>query len=152
LPIPTSHCSFAQPAGFALVPVLLSAIQNLASINTTICLHTVHAQKTIIDSFYQKLNMSYSDLQEGVYYLVRSENEDLIELVSVLMQTNSAVLLRSYLPEEEDFFVLKTDDIEVIEELDESVAEKFFDVYEEEEEIFNDEEIFEEESMNPESE
>jgi hypothetical protein len=89
--------------------------------------------------------MSYSDLQEGVYYLVRSENEDLIELVSVLMQTNSAVLLRSYLPEEEDFFMLKTDDIKVIEELDESVAEKFFDVY-------GDEEIFDEESMNAESE
>ncbi len=113
--------------------------------NTTICLHAVHAQKTIINSFYQKLNMSYSDLQEGVYYLIKSGDEDLIELVSVLMQTNSTVLLRSYLPEQEDFFVLKTGDIQIIEELDEAVAEQFFNVYEEEE-------ILDEESVNAESE
>ena len=77
--------------------------------------------------------------------MVKSGDEDLIELVSVLMQTNSTVLLRSYLPEPEDFFVLKTADIQIIEEIDEAVAEQFFNVYEEEE-------IFDEESVNPESE
>ncbi len=92
--------------------------------------------------------MLYSDLQPEVFYLVKSDNEELIELVSVLMQTSTSVLLRSYLPEPEDFFVLKTDSIQIIEELNETFEDEFFAIYDDEE----DEEVFEEEDVPSEKE
>ena len=77
--------------------------------------------------------MTFSDLETGKYYLIRTDEESDIELVTVLMHTAACVLLRSFLPELQDFFIEKEDEVfSVIEEVDEFTIEAFNKIYEEE--------------------
>jgi hypothetical protein len=87
---------------------------------------------------------SLEDLKTDTYYLVRLEADGPVQLVSVLMETKETVLLRSYIPSNEDFFVTKDLQIfQLIEELDEEKAEEFENIYAEEEEDEEKEELFE---------
>ncbi len=74
---------------------------------------------------------SFQDLQTGTYYLIQTEPVGEPELISVLMQTQKAVLLRKHIPAGDDFFKLKSDSIyQVIEELDDQLAAEFEGIYE----------------------
>ncbi len=76
---------------------------------------------------------TFSELKPDTYYLIQIDDESDIELVSVLLHTKETVLLRSYLPQAEDFFQPKDETIfKVIEELDAETAEKFQQLYQEE--------------------
>ncbi len=73
---------------------------------------------------------TYGKLTPDIYYLIQVDAESDIELVSVLFQTKETVLLRSYLPQAEDFFRFLDEPIfKLIEELDEETAEKFVNLY-----------------------
>jgi len=87
---------------------------------------------------------SFEDLKADTYYLVRLEADGPVQLVSVLMETKETVLLRSYLPANEDFFVAKELQIfQFIEELDDDKAQEFENIYAEEEEEGEEVELFE---------
>jgi hypothetical protein len=76
---------------------------------------------------------SFGDLKPDIYYLIQIDDESDIELVSVLLSTKETVLLRSYLPEAEDFFQYKDEMIfKLVEEFDQETAEKFQSLYQEE--------------------
>ena len=76
---------------------------------------------------------TFSALKPDTYYLIQIDDESDIELVSVLLHTKETVLLRSYLPQAQDFFQPKNDSIfKVIEELDAETAEQFQRLYQEE--------------------
>lgn len=78
---------------------------------------------------------SFKDLQTGTYYLLQTDPVGDIELLSVLMQTDKAVLLRKHIPAGDDFFRLKSDNIyQIIEELDEGRAGEFERIYQEQQE------------------
>ncbi|HXB91869.1 MAG TPA: hypothetical protein VNU72_06255 [Puia sp.] len=82
---------------------------------------------------------SFGDLKPDTYYLIQVDAESDIELVSVIFQTQETVLLRSYLPQSEDFFKLQDESIfRLIEEFDEETAQKFESIYQqaEQEEYF----------------
>ena len=85
------------------------------------------------------------DLKAGTYYLVQLEAESPIQLIAVVLNTREAVLLRSYMPVNEDFFRLKKEKIhKIVEELDEETANIFERIlFEEEEEAGKEEELFE---------
>jgi hypothetical protein len=73
---------------------------------------------------------TYGELNPDIYYLIQVDTDSDIELVSVLFQTKETVLLRSYLPQAEDFFRFLDEPIfKLIEELDEETAEKFANLY-----------------------
>jgi len=58
------------------------------------------------------------------------DDESDIEIVSVIMHTKDAVLLRSYLPQTEDFFKYKDEIIyKLIEELNGDLSAQFESVY-----------------------
>ncbi|MDR3717015.1 MAG: hypothetical protein P4L51_29745 [Puia sp.] len=86
--------------------------------------------------------LTYGELKQGAYYLIQTDAESDIELVTVLMGTRETVLLRSYLPSTEDFFRFGAEAIyKLIEELDAETAGKFESLYgqadpEAEEELF----------------
>ena len=76
---------------------------------------------------------TFGDLKPNTYYLIKVDDESDIELVSVLMSTKETVLLRSYLPQAEDFFQYKDEMIyKLIEEFDQETAEQFQALYQEE--------------------
>lgn len=73
---------------------------------------------------------SFGELKPNTYYLIRIDADSDIELVSVLLQTKETVLLRSYLPQAEDFFQPRNEQVfSVIEELDQETAEKYEALY-----------------------
>ena len=73
---------------------------------------------------------TYGDLQPNTYYLIQVDDESDIELVSVLMTTRETVLLRSYLPQTEDFFQYKDEMVyKLVEELDGATTEQFNALY-----------------------
>jgi hypothetical protein len=78
---------------------------------------------------------TYGELNPDTYYLIQVDAESDIELVSVILQTKETVLLRSFLPQTEDFFKYLDEPIfKLIEELDEETAERFVNLYQETEE------------------
>jgi hypothetical protein len=73
---------------------------------------------------------SFGELKPDTYYLIQVDAESDIELVSVIFQTQETVLLRSYLPQSEDFFKFQDEPIfRLIEEIDEETAQKFESLY-----------------------
>jgi len=85
---------------------------------------------------------SVEDLKADTYYLIQLQETSPIQLVSVLFQSREAVLLRSYIPFNEDFFKSKSDIIyKLVEEFDDETAATFESVYHEQEE--EEEELFE---------
>jgi len=87
---------------------------------------------------------SFGELKPDTYYLIQIDAESDIELVSVIFQTRETVLLRSYLPQSEDFFKYQDEPVfKLIEELDEETAQKFESLYQQVEET---EEYYEEET------
>ena len=87
---------------------------------------------------------TYGELKAGTYYLIQTDAESDIELITVIMETSETVLLRSYLPATEDFFRFNAETIyKLIVELDAETAGKFESLYggteaanEDEEELF----------------
>jgi hypothetical protein len=76
---------------------------------------------------------TFGDLKPNTYYLIQVDDESDIELVSVLMDTKETVLLRSYLPQAEDFFQYKDEMVyKLVEEFDQDTAERFQALYQEE--------------------
>lgn len=76
---------------------------------------------------------TFGDLKPNTYYLIQIDDESDIELVSVLMSTRETVLLRSYLPQAEDFFQYKDEMVyKLVEEFDQETAEQFQALYQEE--------------------
>ena len=73
---------------------------------------------------------SFGELKPNTYYLLQVEEESDIELVSVILETKETVLLRSYLPQTEDFFKLQEETIyKLVEEVDEDTAAQFESLY-----------------------
>jgi hypothetical protein len=73
---------------------------------------------------------SFGELKPDTYYLIQVDAESDIELVSVIFLTQETVLLRSYLPQSEDFFKFQDEPIfRLIEEIDEETAQKFESLY-----------------------
>jgi hypothetical protein len=78
---------------------------------------------------------TFGELKPETYYLIQVDAESDIELVSVILQTKETVLLRSFLPQTEDFFKYQDEPVfKLIEELDEETAEQFANLYQETEE------------------
>jgi hypothetical protein len=73
----------------------------------------------------------FEDLQVGSYYLIREKPGEQINLVSVLMSTETAILIRIYFSEAGDSFRIKSDPLnEVVEELDGEAIAAFEGIYE----------------------
>ena len=73
---------------------------------------------------------SFGELKLNTYYLIQVDAESDIELISVILQTKEAVLLRSYLPQTEDFFKYHDEPVfKLIEEVGEEVAEQLEALY-----------------------
>ena len=73
---------------------------------------------------------NYGELNTGVYYLLQVDAESDIEVVSVLLHTRQTVLLRSWLPEAEDFFKYTDEPVfKLIEEMDGETAAQFEGLY-----------------------
>jgi len=73
---------------------------------------------------------SFGELKPNTYYLIQVDAESDIELVSVILETKETVLLRSYLPQTEDFFKHQEETIfKLIEEVDEETAAQFESLY-----------------------
>jgi len=78
---------------------------------------------------------TFGELNPDTYYLIQVDAESDIEMVSVILQTKETVLLRSYLPQTEDFFRYLDEPVfKLIEELDEETAERFNTLYQDIEE------------------
>jgi hypothetical protein len=73
---------------------------------------------------------SFGELKPNTYYLLQVDAESDIELVSVILHTKETVLLRSYLPQTEDFFKYQDESIfKLVEEVDEETAEQLEALY-----------------------
>ena len=73
---------------------------------------------------------SFGELKPSTYYLIQVDAESDIELISVILLTKETVLLRSYLPQTEDFFKYQDEAIfKLIEEVDEETAAQFESLY-----------------------
>ena len=73
---------------------------------------------------------SFGELKPDTYYLIQVDAESDIELVSILLQTKETLLLRSYLPQSEDFFKYQDEAIfKLVEELDAYTAQAFESLY-----------------------
>jgi hypothetical protein len=73
---------------------------------------------------------SFGELKPNTYYLIQVDAESDIELVSVILETKETVLLRSYLPQTEDFFKHQEESIfKLIEEVDDETAAQFESLY-----------------------
>ncbi|MBS1661008.1 MAG: hypothetical protein JST68_08155 [Bacteroidetes bacterium] len=91
---------------------------------------------------------SFGELKLNTYYLIQVDADSDIELVSAILHTKETVLLRSYLPQAEDFFKYQDEPIyKLVEEVDEETAQQFESLYQQtqEEELFEYEEGEEEE-------
>jgi hypothetical protein len=87
---------------------------------------------------------TYGELNFGQYYLLQVDAESDIEVVSVLLQTKETVLLRSWIPQAEDFFKYSDEPIfKMVEQMDAETATQFEAIYAQPEETELDE--FEEE-------
>ena len=79
---------------------------------------------------------SFGDLKPNTYYLIQVDAESDIELISVILQTKETVLLRSFLPQAEDFFKYLDEPIfKLVEEVDEESAMRPEEHYEHQGEI-----------------
>jgi hypothetical protein len=86
---------------------------------------------------------SFGDLKPNTYYLIQVDADSDIELVSMILQTKETVLLRSFLPQAEDFFKYLDEPIfKLVEEVDEETAQQLESLYPPatEEEYFEEEE------------
>ncbi|HEY4109946.1 hypothetical protein [Puia sp.] len=73
---------------------------------------------------------SFGELKLNTYYLIQVDAESDIELVSVILHTKETTLLRSYLPQAEDFFRYQDESIfKLVEEVDEETAEQLESLY-----------------------
>lgn len=82
---------------------------------------------------------SFGELKPDTYYLLQVDAESDIELVSVILETKETILLRSYLPQAEDFFKYQDEPIfKLIEEVDEDTAQRIESLYQqvEQEEVY----------------
>jgi len=86
---------------------------------------------------------SFGELKPDTYYLLQVDAESDIELVSVILETKETVLLRSYLPQAEDFFKYQDEPVyKLIEEVDEETAQRIESLYRpaEQEEVYEESE------------
>jgi len=73
---------------------------------------------------------SFGELKLNTYYLIQVDADSDIELVSVILHTKETVLLRSYLPQAEDFFKYHDEPIfKLVEEVDEETAQQLESLY-----------------------
>ncbi|HXB07065.1 MAG TPA: hypothetical protein VNW04_08115 [Puia sp.] len=73
---------------------------------------------------------SFGELELSTYYLIQVDADSDIELVSVILQTKETVLLRSYLPQAEDFFKYRDEPVfKLVEEVDEETAAQLEGLY-----------------------
>jgi hypothetical protein len=73
---------------------------------------------------------SFGELKPNTYYLLQVDADSDIELVSVILHTKETVLLRSYLPQAEDFFKYLDEAVfKLVEEVDEETAEQLETLY-----------------------
>lgn len=73
---------------------------------------------------------SFGDLKPNTYYLIQVDADSDIELISVILQTKETVLLRSFLPQTEDFFKYLDEPIfKLVEEVDEQTATQLESLY-----------------------
>jgi hypothetical protein len=73
---------------------------------------------------------SFGELKLDTYYLIQVDTDSDIELVSVILHTKETVLLRSYLPQAEDFFKYQDEPVfKLVEEVDEATAQQLESLY-----------------------
>jgi len=73
---------------------------------------------------------SFGELKINTYYLIQVDADSDIELVSVILHTKETVLLRSYLPQAEDFFKYQDEPVfKLVEEVDEATAQQLESLY-----------------------
>jgi hypothetical protein len=73
---------------------------------------------------------SFGELKLNTYYLIQVDTDSDIELVSVILHTKETVLLRSYLPQAEDFFKYQDEPVfKLVEEVDEATAQQLESLY-----------------------
>jgi hypothetical protein len=81
---------------------------------------------------------SFGELKLDTYYLIQVDADSDIELVSVILHTKETVLLRSYLPQAEDFFKYHDEPIfKLVEEVDEETAQQLESLYQQPQEEFS---------------
>jgi hypothetical protein len=84
---------------------------------------------------------SFGELKLNTYYLIQVDADSDIELVSVILHTKETVLLRSYLPEAEDFFKYQDEPIfKLVEEVDEETALQLESLYQQTQEVYEEDE------------
>lgn len=86
---------------------------------------------------------SFGELKPNTYYLIQVDADSDIELISVILHTRETVLLRSFLPQAEDFFKYQDEPIfKLVEEVDEETAQQLESLYPpaSEEEFYEEEE------------
>jgi len=89
---------------------------------------------------------SFGELKLNTYYLIQVDADSDIELVSVILHTKETVLLRSYLPQAEDFFKYHDEPIfKLVEEVDEETAQQLESLYQQTTEEYSEFEEEEEE-------
>jgi hypothetical protein len=89
---------------------------------------------------------SFGELKLNTYYLIQVDADSDIELVSVILHTKETVLLRSYLPQAEDFFKYHEEPIfKLVEEVDEETAQQLESLYQQPTEEYSEFEEEEEE-------
>jgi hypothetical protein len=89
---------------------------------------------------------SFGELKLDTYYLIQVDADSDIELVSVILHTKETVLLRSYLPQAEDFFKYQDEPIfKLVEEVDEETAQQLESLYQQTTEEYSEFEEEEEE-------
>jgi hypothetical protein len=73
---------------------------------------------------------SFGELKLNTYYLIQVDTDSDIELISVILHTKETVLLRSYLPQAEDFFKYQDEPVfKLVEEVDEATAQQLESLY-----------------------
>lgn len=89
---------------------------------------------------------SFGELKLDTYYLIQVDGDSDIELVSVILHTKETVLLRSYLPQAEDFFKYHDEPVfKLVEEVDEETAQQLESLYQQPQEQYSEFEEEEEE-------
>jgi len=89
---------------------------------------------------------SFGELKLDTYYLIQVDGDSDIELVSVILHTKETVLLRSYLPQAEDFFKYHDEPVfKLVEEVDEETARQLESLYQQPQEQYSEFEEEEEE-------
>jgi hypothetical protein len=87
---------------------------------------------------------SFGELKPNTYYLIQVDAESDIEIVSVILLTKKTVLLRSFIPQAEDFFKYQDESIfKLVEEVDEETGRQLESLYQpagEQTEYFEEEE------------